>query len=1040
MDKTLFYAREKLLASDLNQTVTDTEAYGEDLINKWLSANNNVVLTGLLATGNTPPDNKLNISAGVAYHKDGRKVETANEEIIWSDTDPNALAAGPHLTLPRIDIVAVRHQSINTSTVTRYFIDVDPTSPTYGQSVPQTVVTEQNDSYQFYVAEGTPNATPTVPAINTDTYIPLYIIYIHSQAENSNPHIPAVADPTNAYIQQIAGTGWAWAGAWRADLSSDIDSYYYQDLRRKALTTLEDKTFEIPIDESVGAGSARADVSITPDWSVGDIVLNDTVDVRSNDIISVPTFFGTGLNDLSTSGDFSGTSFLNYRVEIDSIGATDTFRWSDDGGATWDASGVAITGAAQTLNNGIIVTFGAVTGHTLNDYWNFYADPSANQPVYGPDGQSDPIWENLIFGIVTDITPGSETVTFYRGNPQGTLGVDYWTSNCNVDITLTYPLNVKLHNLPEDVFRNQFQTGMIIDMNIEKRLEDIEDGTSGTTYFLRIDGTNEMLAPITFNSALAVPPFVVPASASGVVTNLNVDRLDSLHANNTGTSYIPYVNGSTKMVLGSAGSQIGVGVTPVYSIDVESNGTINVRGASGRVNTNTIGANTGTTVTVQNCDFHINPAATTNSLIIRPPTQGYVRIYPVNTDPTNQTGYYCYYRPDYANTYYGALTVDSVGVYLDSNKNGTGIVQPLTLMTAGNTALRIETNQQIRIGTGATSTRLFTVTGDAYFLDANNSVAGTAVDATLFSGSSYAGVNFSYGIWAESVADRGRGVYGRAISSGLSTDNIGVKGYGEGTGSKGVMGQTNNGYGVYGLCQTAGGRAVYGSAVNASSVGMFGRSDNDSEYGYWPGYGSSSGYFTGSVWTGQERAKCFVRIPQFQAVLSGGPVSSEWEELLDTDQNFPGYEVITHDGAIKFWWKSPLGSIDQHMFVYFPIYKATSSVLSITMSSDDELYYKLIKDDNTLYDAGMPFMHPMGAGYTLDIRNGAGNVAAGHYIIAMYVNNLGGGSAWGIKMDRWMTQNSCIYSPWILNKFLASTRTGALSDWWTWNKLGDGVI
>jgi len=37
MDKTLFYAREKLLASDLNQTVTDTEAYGEDLINECLT-------------------------------------------------------------------------------------------------------------------------------------------------------------------------------------------------------------------------------------------------------------------------------------------------------------------------------------------------------------------------------------------------------------------------------------------------------------------------------------------------------------------------------------------------------------------------------------------------------------------------------------------------------------------------------------------------------------------------------------------------------------------------------------------------------------------------------------------------------------------------------------------------------------------------------------------------------------------------------------------------------------------------------------------
>ncbi|UCH82366.1 MAG: hypothetical protein JSW20_06950 [Nitrospiraceae bacterium] len=83
------------------------------------------------------------------------------------------------------------------------------------------------------------------------------------------------------------------------------------------------------------------------------------------------------LNDLASGGTYSGTGteppYVNYRVEIDGT-APDTFRWSDDNGSTWQATEVAITaGTAQTLNNGVTVTFGADTGHTAGNYWNFTA-------------------------------------------------------------------------------------------------------------------------------------------------------------------------------------------------------------------------------------------------------------------------------------------------------------------------------------------------------------------------------------------------------------------------------------------------------------------------------------------------------------------------------------------------------------------------------------------------------------------------------------------------------------------------------------------
>ncbi len=95
--------------------------------------------------------------------------------------------------------------------------------------------------------------------------------------------------------------------------------------------------------------------------------------VYNYDITAGPVFFtGTGLNDMTAGGTFTGTANRTFRVEIDSAGVTDTFRWSQDGGTTWTVSGVAITAAiAQTLVEGMTVTFTSDTGHTLTDRWDF---------------------------------------------------------------------------------------------------------------------------------------------------------------------------------------------------------------------------------------------------------------------------------------------------------------------------------------------------------------------------------------------------------------------------------------------------------------------------------------------------------------------------------------------------------------------------------------------------------------------------------------------------------------------------------------------
>lgn len=84
----------------------------------------------------------------------------------------------------------------------------------------------------------------------------------------------------------------------------------------------------------------------------------------------------TGLNDMTINTTYIGTTIKNFVVEIDGVGSPNTFRWSNDGGSTWEASTVSITGSAQTLEDGVQITFGATTGHTLNDKWTFQGGPT----------------------------------------------------------------------------------------------------------------------------------------------------------------------------------------------------------------------------------------------------------------------------------------------------------------------------------------------------------------------------------------------------------------------------------------------------------------------------------------------------------------------------------------------------------------------------------------------------------------------------------------------------------------------------------------
>lgn len=76
---------------------------------------------------------------------------------------------------------------------------------------------------------------------------------------------------------------------------------------------------------------------------------------------------GTGLNDATSGGTFTDILDHVYRVKIATASGTDQIQISVDGGAYGSATN--ITGSAQSVGNGITITFAATTGHTLGDIW-----------------------------------------------------------------------------------------------------------------------------------------------------------------------------------------------------------------------------------------------------------------------------------------------------------------------------------------------------------------------------------------------------------------------------------------------------------------------------------------------------------------------------------------------------------------------------------------------------------------------------------------------------------------------------------------------
>lgn len=148
--------------------------------------------------------------------------------------------------------------------------------------------------------------------------------------------------------------------------------------------------------------------------------------------IRTPTFTGMGANDLTPSivTTLDMTLPTTYRVSVDGD-LPDTFRWSKNGGTTWEATDITITGSVQELEHGVGITFSSIIGHTIGDIWDIRAVPqNTTYNLYG-GYLIIPASNNGTIFITSDITQCHGGLVQTTPNEIGVMSTSFWNADWN---------------------------------------------------------------------------------------------------------------------------------------------------------------------------------------------------------------------------------------------------------------------------------------------------------------------------------------------------------------------------------------------------------------------------------------------------------------------------------------------------------------------------------------------------------------------------------------------------------------------------------
>ena len=235
-----------------------------------------------------------------------------------------------------------------------------------------------------------------------------------------------------------------------------------------------------------------------------------------HEYISNPHWYGTGLNDLTSSGTYGSLALRNrFIIEIDGEGTggggVDTYRWSKDNGATWDFSTVDIVAGTTFLYNGVGITFANTTGHTSGDQWVINARASwdihtddyntygffrnVNQLYQELDDVQDEIIQAGARVYLRYIVIGEYTETFYIDEISSARydNIQEWFYKENIITLITAQTDLVL----DDIY---FLRG-ILKTKLSGYTQIVQDDVLGTmTMCVRSSQTNSVIFPIFVNA------------------------------------------------------------------------------------------------------------------------------------------------------------------------------------------------------------------------------------------------------------------------------------------------------------------------------------------------------------------------------------------------------------------------------------------------------------------------------------------------------------------------------------------------------------
>ena len=194
-------------------------------------------------------------------------------------------------------------------------------------------------------------------------------------------------------------------------------------------------------------------------WSTSGSSETENNNQLTNDCkyIDFPIFYGVGINDLTANtgrDNNTNTKDLRFDIKIDSVsGSADTFKFrkrlnTQMGQDTSYGSSITITGAFQTLSDGVQIKFENTTGHEVDDRW--VVNAKGNQQVQNTNGHGLAIYKDLPGSIIQ----GSKVIVKYNEYKNETLINSGYNFNWQKEVFPTGPINYA--NLEELCWETNF--------------------------------------------------------------------------------------------------------------------------------------------------------------------------------------------------------------------------------------------------------------------------------------------------------------------------------------------------------------------------------------------------------------------------------------------------------------------------------------------------------------------------------------------------------------------------------------------------------